>query len=293
MKKPKCAPADFTAENLPANRVEVFFDCIKIRFFTLLGLGAVLLLFALPAIGSVLGADFVKLEIYSLAANGVIEESAVDGTVGTVNMILNFALILCLGLYGVGLAGAVNVIKQLVWGEGVIFSDDFRLGMRQSGLRYALIFMFAGAVNFVDSFVYSTQLPVIIKALPYSFTVIILLPTMVLEILLDGVYKFTFLESVKAAFMMYVRTLPKTLLAVAIAVSPILLLLLIPNVILKSALIALGVLVLSPLLVVGIFLYGMSLCDKFINRERFPAIVDKGVHRKGEREKPDENKDSR
>ena len=46
----KAGQADFTPEQLPANRVQLFFSMFRIRFSGLIGMNLLYLLFALPAI---------------------------------------------------------------------------------------------------------------------------------------------------------------------------------------------------------------------------------------------------
>ena len=48
--KLKRAKSDFTVNDLPKNRCEVFADCVKERFLLFLFMGLTLLLFALPLI---------------------------------------------------------------------------------------------------------------------------------------------------------------------------------------------------------------------------------------------------
>ena len=75
MKKRQVAKSDFTFAQLPHTRREVFFDCLKLRFGTIVLCGLMLLLFALPLLSVYAVRDVVLLSVYRSLADGAVGEA--------------------------------------------------------------------------------------------------------------------------------------------------------------------------------------------------------------------------
>lgn len=277
MKKKLSANKDFDTDRLPHNRVEVFVDCIKMRFGTLCVLGLVGLVFLLPFLALQFFKDvYVNHVIYQASLNEITYEDA-QLQITRIRNYIRLLSILAYILAGVGFSGIGEIIKKLVWGEP-IFRSDFRDGIKSNCVHYVLIFALFGLSVFSSAFIGNTQNASVLTAIPFALLVWLVLPVMLLILSQTLVYTSNISECVRNGFLLYFKTMPKTLPAVLILCLPILLQL-IPNMFVKyGCMIALVVLIL-PLMMMGWLLYSMYIFDKYINADHFPEYVDKGIYR--------------
>ncbi|MBO4572537.1 MAG: hypothetical protein J5762_02045 [Clostridia bacterium] len=276
----KKADHDFEEDKLPSNRKEVFFDALKIRAGTLIRLGLVLLLFAAPLIV----AGFIKDSYYYIVqtsyAQGEMTEENYSGIIFTIELFYYVAKIICFIVLGLGLSGVLRVIRQIIWGEPVFFWHDIFDGIKMQGARYSIYFFFAGLLNLLGRLViffgFNSEF---LKYLPLGLNYVLFLPPLLYALIQSQIYRFRLLDEYKNGFILYFKTIPQTVLVTIIVCLP-LLFDLISLLVLKYAVIAIYVVAVLPLLTMGEFLYFMSVLDRYINKERYPEIYDKGVRRK-------------
>ena len=282
----KKAKSDFNEENLPSNRKEVFFDCLKIRFTAFLKLGLLLLLFSLPLIVVGLVKDNILYYLEVSYLNGEISDEELSSIYLTTNIIFYIVEIFGYMIFSIGLAGSLRVIRQLVWGEGLFFGQDFFDGIKLNIKHYLLYGFMVGLFNFLSRTVLLSNIQYeILKAIPFGMCLTIFLPPLLYSLVESQIYTLKATQEYKNGFILYIKTLPKTLLA-TIVILLMLLFELITAFIIKYLVIILFIIFLLPIILLGEFLYFISQLDKYINKEQFPTIYDKGIHRK-------ENKDVR
>ena len=276
----KKAANDFTEDKLPSNRKEVFFDCFKIRFGSFIKLGLLLLLFALPLI--ILG--FVKdTMIFNMAQaytqGDISEEEAI--AYNNFTYIGYYAIeIICFMIFSLGLAGALRVIRQIVWGEGLFFGQDFFDGIKLNAKHYLVYFFLFGLFNFLGRVALISNIQQeILKALPIGMSLSVFLPPLLYSLIETQIYTLKVTQEYKNGFILYIKTFPKTILATFIMCLP-LFLDLINMFVLKHLIYMLFILLIFPFMLMGEFLYFNSQLDKYINKEQFPEIYDKGIYRK-------------
>ena len=279
--KIKQAKTDFTRNDLPKNRWEVLGDCLKVRFLLFLSMGLTLLLFSIPLFFVTVLNDYSASSLYHGFVNAEYTKEEYLALTQSANSLYSLFYIPCYVILAVGLAGVMQVIRQLVWGEGVFFMQDILDGIRSSGLYDALIAFFMGLVAFlINTFLSSADNSFWI-VIPVIVTLVFCPPAgfMMSQIV---VYKNPFFRYLRNGFLLYIKTVPTTLLFLALFLLPAVLgLNLIPFPVKYAVLLVLSLLP-APILLAGWFLYSCSVFDRLINKEWYPEIYDKGVYRKAE-----------
>lgn len=278
-KRGKAAAAEFTEQMLPHNRKQQFFDCIKMRYVLFGGIGAVLLLFLLPWIVSGIYRDFTFIGFEAKLSGGEISRDEYFAMRSSVSMVVSIINIPCITFASVGFAGSARVIRQLVWGEGVFFKDDFIQGIKSNGLSYAVIFFFGGALSCINEIVSSFLYPVeILKYVPYAITVVFLLPLALYLLSQAVVYKNGLMQSLKNSGVLYVRYAPYTLVFLLILISPAFMGF-IPLVFVKYLLYVLLILFALPPFLLAWLLFCFSIFDKHINSRLYPQLYMRGLYK--------------
>ena len=271
MKKQKAAKKDFVEENLPHNRVEVFFDVIKQRYDVLLRSGAVLLIFLLPVIAVELMGEATYFEM--LKGEQVLE-SEVSGLFYTVSLIKVGPI----ALFGLGLSGIMKICRNLVWYEPVFFRKDFLSGIRQNWIIYVFVFFIFAILNLLIGYLSDFILNEFLKHLPTGVCLAVLLPVGMYVLSATAVYKDGFLSVLRNSIKFFIKSAPVSLLFVTL-LSAAFCIKLIEHLIVRYALIAVLTVVVLPLFLVAWTLYSHSIFDKMVNSALYPDYVDRGIQR--------------
>lgn len=281
-RKPKVAKNDFTGDNLPHSRRDVFRDVLKNRWKDLLKLGALLLLFSLPLL--VFGAvgEINAANIYAEYKNGAISAETCASEVAASNGA--FALIKIIGyiIFSVGIAGSARVLRQIIWDEPLFFSEDFRDGIKIYGGQFALAMFLYGLCSYTAVF-FSSAANGILYAIALGLGVFILLPAMFFWLSERTVYANKIGENIRNGFMFYVRTLFKSIGMLLLAFLPFILEYVLEffglyNFIFKYSYLLICTFLFLPLGIMLWLLYTYSVFDKYINAELFPEILHKGFY---------------
>jgi len=276
MRKNKCAATDFDIQALPHNRVEMFFDCIKMRYGTLCILGLICLVFLIPLLAVYFYKDLATNSIIVQINNGLmVEEDAYALRIKITNF-TNLLAIVFYMVFGLGVSGVCAIIKKLIWGEP-IFASDYKDGIKSNGGHYILVFLIFGVSVFSSSFIANmAKNSTIITILPWAIFGIVILPVLLLILSQTLVYTSKMGECIKNGFTLYLKTLPTILLAEITLFLP-LLFQLISNVFIKYGCLIVYIILIFPLNLLGWLLYNMAIFDKHINRFSFPAFLRKGL----------------
>ena len=280
----KKAKTDFTINDLPKNRWEVFGDCLKERFLLFLSMGVVLLLFALPLFFVTILSDNTMGALYSAYINGEHSQEEFYALVQSANSLYALFFISCYIVLAVGIAGVMQVIRQLVWGEGIFFMQDLIEGIKSNGLNYASIAFLSGLAAYLINTFLPIQSNGFLIAVPIVLSFVFLPPIgfMISQIV---IYKNPFFKYLINGFMLYIKTVPTTLPFLLLFMIPAFLGLNLIPLIVKYVILFVFFLLLAPMLLTGWFLYCCSVFDKLINKEFYPEIYDKGVYRNEVEEK--------
>lgn len=147
----------YARASLPSNRWELFWDIFKGRFWKLVGVNMLILLFFLPLIALLLMRYVMQVNygaIYPFAQGFGIGYQAPTSVIGFaeqisvgINGLVYILLPLTFILGAVGISGGAHVIRNMVWSEGVFVSNDFWHGIKKNyknvlltGLLFSLCF---------------------------------------------------------------------------------------------------------------------------------------------------------
>lgn len=275
--KQKVAKTDFSEQNLPHNRKEVFFDCVKLYWQKLLLLGLIMLACAVPLLTASAVCDTVQQGLSRQLADGVIDKVAYNGQTAWLRFAEALIDIPCYVIVCVGLSGTVRVTRQMIWAEPLFFANDFADGIKQNWLTFCLCGFLVSLLNVYLAFAESSGggLP---AYLPLGVVTIVVLPTALWMMAASSVYKIGIGKNITNSFVLYIKTPFVTWLFVALFASVA-----IPGLIgfvaLRCILLAVFIVVLLPALVMLWQLVCYSYFDKFINKQAYPEIVDKGIWR--------------
>jgi hypothetical protein len=275
--KQKVAKTDFSEQNLPHNRKEVFFDCVKLYWQKLLLLGLIMLACAVPLLTVSAVCDTVQQGLSRQLEDGVIDKVAYNGQTAWLRFAEALIDIPCYVIVCVGLSGTVRVTRQMIWAEPLFFANDFADGIKQNWLTFCLCGFLVSLLNVYLAFAESSGggLP---AYLPLGVVTIVVLPTALWMMAASSVYNIGIGKNITNSFVLYIKTPFVTWLFVALFASVA-----IPGLIgfvaLRCILLAVFIVVLLPALVMLWQLVCYSYFDKFINKQAYPEIVDKGIWR--------------
>ncbi len=281
MSKLKQAKNDFDIGNLPATRRQVLADIYRNRLPLLLDLGLVLLLFFLP---------LTAVGMLTLAQSADINHALVQGQIpageAAVQLIQirnagNILLLPALVILAVGLAGAANILKNLVWQEGVLFKGDFRQGITSNWRCFSLTALIAGVLNYAANYLVNVGFFESGTALEWGLIAVLaacgIFALAVPFVLIQStLYHLGYVQKLSNALLLSMRTFFPTLGLVLLNVLPFLVLLIDNYTVHIFTMILLPILAIPSLLLVDT-LYVHSVLDKYINREHFPQIYRKGL----------------
>ena len=271
MRKQKAAGKDFTENNLPHNRREVFFDVIKQRYDVILKLGVAIFLFMLPvllikAIGNITYNNMIEQGGYTYE-----ELSAIGQTLALID-------ILPISVLGFCFAGVMKVIRNLVWGEPIFFFKDFFSGIKQNRIYFVFVFLFFALINFLLSYINVLIEDELLRAIPTVLCLTLLLPVGMFFLSATVVYNDGFLTILKNSVIFFIKSAPVCILFV-LAFAASFLLDYIELMVVRYILIIALIIVALPIYLIAWTLYSHSVFDKMVNSKLYPDYVDKGIYR--------------
>ena len=274
--KNKKATHDFKINDLPQNRKEVFFDCLKMRYGIIFGLGVMCVLFALPFAICMMLRDSSLSAIFTDVGHREYDEEQGYQLFYSIKMTYSLVMVPCFVILGIGLSGVMYVIRQLVWYEGIFFFSDFFEGIKKNWKAYSTSFLALGIYNVELTMLNYRQVPEMWYGIYLGAGLLLLIPIVIFILLMSLIYKFSFKGSVWNGFLLYMKSILKTLLAELCIALPFLTLG-IEHVLLKCAVLLVVILFLLPPILMGVTLYGFSIFDQYINKEQYPELISRGV----------------
>lgn len=239
------------------------------RFTYLLAVGLLSLAFLLP--------DIAVLTYNDIAAS-VISQGGEDVASKIVTLRLQTSLlqvVSCVVLF-FGASGVFYLFRQLAWDEPTPIFSGWRKGVKQNWKHYTFFGVCVGILNVLNTFA-EVLLHGFVKYVPRALFVLIVVPVLLYATILDVVYSKKIGNLLSSAATLYFKTLPITLLFALLVIAPSLLLF-VPKFTIRYAILAVWVVVAVPIVLFGWTLYAMDKLDKFINKEHYPEIYNKGVY---------------
>ncbi len=277
MYKPQSAKEDFSPSMLPHTRKEVFFDVIKLNYRVFIVYGLLMLLFSLPFHLTAILEGLARISLTDGYASASPEEQKT--ILSQMLMIENVRAVLdiisCL-ILSIGISGIARVIRQHAWGENVFFSSELCMGIKQNYKQMMGIGLLVGVVNLI--FVYACNISFVTdnKILVYSAMIsagaliVLGIPVFSYAMVSICVYEKKLFSHLLSGFVIFVKAPFRTIAAIICCFIPFLIQLIpIAGRMICS--------ILMPFVLLAWFLFALARFDEFINRDRFPELVGKGL----------------
>ncbi len=119
----------YARASLPSNRWELFWDIFKGRFWKLVIINLLVLLFFIPFAG--LGASYPFAQGFGVGYQAPVSLIGYEQQIVlNVNLIAYLLLPLAVVIAAVGVAGGAYVLRNMVWTEGIFVANDFWRGIK-------------------------------------------------------------------------------------------------------------------------------------------------------------------
>ncbi len=267
----------FTEDNLPKNRREVFFDVLKLHYFSFLKIGLILFAFAIP----LFVVNFFKDYSYIIAH----ETGNSNATILITCIAIETALIL---LLAIPIAGFGKIYREYVWLEPVFFGTDFKSGVKDNIKPTLISALMVAILNLIFNVIFHFTDSGWIMAIPFGFNVAVFFPIIMHTVFINFIYTNKYWDNFKVGCFFYFKHLPTTLLCIILIVGfkayDLFQFANIIALLTKYLVLLIVVIFILPLVFLGVQLNEMRIFDKHINSIRFPHLVKKGMHVKKEKE---------
>ena len=264
---------DFNISNMPHNRIEVFKDILLNRSSTLFSVGIMLLIFAIPLIA------IVFFSLQTLANFKEYSEETYQQLLLTLNT-NNLLIMVGIMFFSIGMGGAYKIVRMLIWQEGIFFMHDFFKGVKENLKNFLLTGFFIGLLNLVTQYLYFNVSVSEYAIMACIIVIAFFLPSVLFILGQSIIYKLPYIQMLKNAILLawrnFYTSIPVLLLNVAFIVVPFF----IENIAYLVYILLIPILI-APLLIMFNMLYTDTLFDKFINKDNFKEIYDKGIYRNG------------
>ena len=289
----------YARASLPSNRWELFWDIFKGRFWKLVVINLLVLLFFIPlfillfmrsnAIASY-GASMPFAQGFGVGYQAPVSLIGYEQQIVlNVNLIAYLLLPIAVMIAAVGVSGGAYVIRNMVWTEGIFVANDFWRGIRLNikpmlfiGLTYSLVFYLTRlAVSVAD---YSIAVGAELKWLfviskIFSIVFLIFYSVMTMHMITMAVtYELKFRALFKNSFLFTLGLLPHSIFFLFLGFLPFLLAML------GGFFLAIGIIVILLLGFSVLLLIWTNFCqwsyDKFINDKVQGAKKNRGIYEK-------------
>lgn len=297
-KKLLAAHDDFQSSDLPSMRRAQFFDILKMRWELILKMGLLFLLFFLPLLAAIIYRDFnfagLEKGLSAELETGEITKEQFDQEFVTgyqgIKFIFALLLIPCLLVLSFYFMGAMRIYRQLAYGEPIYFWHDFMKGIKNNWLSFGMIFLLGGIITaFLVIFFNTGDQRWYLYVIPLALSVDLLFPIGLIMLSLLTCYQVSLGDLIKNSFVIYLKKIHIILPTALLFLSPILLGML--NVaIFKWLILVLVAILLVPLMFLFWNQFTLSCFDQYINAQKYPELLFKGLYVRDQRRKAYEEK---
>ena len=277
MRKIKYSSTDFTANQLPKNRLAQFDDIFKLEWKTLLLIGIMLFAFFIPEMILLIFKNYYLVNLKS-----IVEEAEFPFYQLVTNLIVDAIQIVTFAVFSLGFSGILRIFRHLTWGEQVYFFSDFTKGIKTNFKTVCLVFIFCDlmlATNHLLSFVSSEYLSspsnVIVMVIIDFIQFFLILPACFYIITSNNIYQLSLKQSLINSFVLLFKSYLFTFWVVALPAG-IYFIYLIPSPLITGFATLLYFLIIVPLLLLTIYLIHIKHFDAYINNN-YPEILNKGL----------------
>ena len=277
-KRKTAAENPFRRDMLPHNRRQLWKDTVKLQYLPLLIQGMVLFIFAIPLTLNLLIAD-----IYIAGLTGDVQTVLAEAA--TVQLGAAAVSIALLAVLGVGLAGLLRICRQYAWGEVVTPTHDFVVGIKQN-VKQTLGFMILAGLVYTScvyaDILLNTNPDSVMQYVSAAWTTVVLLfflPIGAYMLVCIAVYNNTMWQNFIQGFVLYMKAPLKTLGSLFCCFG-IGFLYIIPSTAFRFVL-TIIFMVGMPFMLLGWFLCAYNRLDRFVNCDKHPHLVNKGLYQEG------------
>lgn len=258
---------------LPRKRKDQFKYLIKYRWKSLLLIGGILFLFSIPLLASLFIKDLKAISIVTTSDTGDELAALFINDLFYAVFIVPSVIILFIGL-----AGIYRIIRNYIWGEGVLFKQDFFIGVKQNWWHFA-IHGFIFSTLFYAVYLATVYIPTpYLRYLPLAISFIVIYPVILVHMNLTVIYKNNYLVQSKNAFCLYVKRIyiyfPLFLLLIII---PFVFMIFTIPLIVKYIVLVVFIYLFIPFYILGISLYSTHVFDENINKEKHKDLYKRGL----------------
>ena len=271
--KRKASKIDYSKAFLPRKRREQFKDCFKMNFSTLIKVGMMMFVSIVPMIAFSLFMDMLYGSLVRSTEEGL-RETLLIWHYG-----LNAGLILLSLVASLGLTGSIRILRNMIWGEGIYFKQDFFGAIKENGgknVLFTLIFsLFYGAALFV----FISFADTVVAYVSMLLFVAILFPIYLWIIFLNNVYDSKFFVLVRNGFFFYIKTIGWSILGSIVILLPVTFILVpIDFLAVKYGVMSVLMIFFYPTVLLIMSLYSAAKFDQYINKDQFEDYYHKGLN---------------
>lgn len=272
----------FSENDLPSNRREVFSDVLKLHYFELIKIGLIILLFALP----LFIINFFKDYSFIIA-----HESGESNNI--ILIILCIVEVFGVLLLAIPAAGLGKIFREYAWLEPVFFANDFKTSLKDNIKPTFISFLLIAILNLIFNLIYYFLNNGLIIAIPFGFNIAVFFPILMHAIFVNFIYTNKYWVNFKLACFFYLKHLPSTMLCIilicAFKIYDLFQFANIIAILTKNFVFIIILLFIMPMILLGTQLNELRIFDKHINSVRFPELVNKGIHQKTEKKEESNN----
>lgn len=279
-KRSKYRAEEFSVNDLPLNRGRQYFDILKNDWKTIIALAFILLLFSIPYLTVGVLHWFIRANLPAqLMVDGGTEEVVYQALQMT-EILYEVILIPCSLILCVPLAGAARIFKRLAHAEGVLFKDDFFMGIKMNIAHFLLYMFFYCFLRFFAQFtyIYVENIPIvapIVQGVSMGILYLFFVPILLVMFTQASIYKINVWTNFKNSYQIAIREILKMIIFSIVIFGVYFFRLLDHPIIVTSIHIVL--ILLSPFFLLALFLFTLSRFDKYINLDYYPDIYRKGL----------------
>ncbi|MCQ3035970.1 MAG: hypothetical protein MJ248_07155 [Bacilli bacterium] len=276
--KRKIASSDFLESQLPQTRKDQFKDILKINFWLFVKMGAILLLiFSLMLVKNYF-TYFFNAAFNAAYKNGELTLEDKNASMvylligsGAINLILYPPIFIVI-------SGLLRIIRQLCYGEGIIFSYDYKMGVKTNWKSFLVIGLLFALFELLDIVLFAffgfNFLTIIVVVL----SLLVIFPTLITSTYFLSVYQNKLGRGLINSLFIHLRSAWKSVLVTILLVLPVLLLEFLWNSPLKLFVYLILILIGLPILLLFGFEIYLSIFDEHVNIYHFPEAIRKGLY---------------
>lgn len=278
--KLKKAQRDFTENDLPSNRKEVFFDIFKNRFRYLIRCGLFLFLTAIPFLIICLFKTYSLAGILSDYTANMMSQTEYETAIQTYSFIFDLLIVLSSFILSIGISGMSRVIRQLAYLEPLFFGKDFGDGIKMNYKQICVHVMLLTIIYMLSDISSKANMNVVVmNYIPMVIFLFIIIPLFLYCLSQTNVYIMPVFKAIKNSMLLLFKSVPVCVLF-CLVIFGFTFLNYIPNFNISVIIYVLVIVFIVPMYYLAWFLYSSYVFDKHINKQYYPEIVDKGIVRK-------------